>query len=116
MLISALLQKSFDVLLCEKKPMPADTSAFNMADYLLTPHDVYAFLNEALLTQDVSFIASAFGIVAASKGVEEIAQHTPLDCVQRCLAVSEQSEPTLASVLAALEALQTTLTLETHQH
>ncbi|PTY38392.1 putative addiction module antidote protein [Saccharospirillum sp. MSK14-1] len=96
--------------------MPNDKNTFNMADYLLTPHDVYAFLNEALQTKDVSFIASAFGIVAESKGVEIIAQHTHLNCAQLCRAVSEQSEPTLASVLVSLEALQAELSLDTHGH
>ena len=96
--------------------MPIDSDAFNMADYLLTPHDVYAFLNEALQTKDVSFIASAFGIIAESKGVEVISQHSNLYCAQLCLAVSEQSEPSLASVLAALDALQTTLSIDTHNH
>lgn len=96
--------------------MPVDTQTFNMADYLLTPHDVYAFLNEALQTKDTSFIARAFGIVAESKGVEIIAQHSNLNCAQLCLAVSEQSQPTLTSVLAALAALQADLSLDTHSH
>ncbi|WP_108127235.1 DNA-binding protein [Saccharospirillum mangrovi] len=96
--------------------MSNDSASFNMADYLLTPHDVYAFLNDALLTRDMSFIANAFGIVAESKGVEAIAKHTNLNCAQRCLEVSQQSEPSLALVLSALEALQANLIIDTHSH
>lgn len=115
MFISSLTLTMSDALRSENAPMSSDTP-FNMADYLLTPHDVYAFLNEALLTKDLSFIASAFGIVAESKGVETIAQHCNLNCAQRCLDVSQQTEPSLASVLSALEALQVDLTLDTHHH
>lgn len=100
----------------KRQLMPIDSNNFNMADYLVTPHDVYAFLNEALQTKDTSFIARAFGIVAESTGVEIIAQHSNLNCAQLCLAVSEQSQPTLASVLAALAALQADLSLDTHSH
>jgi len=69
--------------------MPPEAKPFNPAEYLTTPASVYAFLNEALQTKDTSFIASAFGIVAESKGVEIIAQHSNPNCSQLCLAVSE---------------------------
>lgn len=96
--------------------MPAETTAFNPAEYLTTPDAVYRFLNEALQTKDISYIAKVFGIVAEAPGVGAIADQTGQDCVQLCLAVSEQDNPTFASVLAALDALQLNIVFSTHSH
>ena len=96
--------------------MPPKARFFNPAEYIDTPEVVAAFLNEALQTKDVSYIANAFGIVAESPGVEAIADYTGLNCAELCLAVSEQDNPTFASMLAVLDALQLNLVISTHSH
>ncbi|WP_283130147.1 addiction module antidote protein [Enterovibrio norvegicus] len=85
---------------------------FDPAEYLDSDEVIQYFIDEAVATCDVAFIASSLGVVAKAKGMTKSAKETGLsiECLYRAL--SENGNPNLKTLLAVSKALNVMLKLD----
>ncbi len=95
--------------------MPLNTTVFDPADYLDDDDAVAAYIEEALATDDPSFIARAIGDVARARGMAKIASDTGLARENLYKALSAAGNPEFATVLKVLKALGIRLSVATEQ-
>ncbi|MBB5517416.1 addiction module antidote protein [Amphiplicatus metriothermophilus] len=87
--------------------MTVKTTRFDPADHLKTPEDVVAFL-EATIEEDgddPEFIARALGAAARARGMSEIARAAGLGRASLYKALSEDGNPSFATVTKVARAL-----------
>ena len=89
-----------------------ETRPFDAANYLETEEDILYYLEAAMEGNDPRHIASAIGDVARSKGMSEIARKSGLGRQALYTALSEDGNPTLATLVAVLQALGLELTVQ----
>jgi len=82
-----------------------ETRPFDAAKYLRTPEDVIDTLNDALESGEAGYIAAALGAAARSAGMGKIADKAGVNRQALYTALSEDGNPTLATLLAVLSAL-----------
>ena len=85
---------------------------FDPATYLETEEDILFYLEAAMEGNDPKHIAAALGNVARSKGMSEIARQSGLGRQALYTALSEDGNPTLATLVAVLQALGLELTVQ----
>ncbi|GAO53754.1 MULTISPECIES: addiction module antidote protein [unclassified Novosphingobium] len=85
---------------------------FDPATYLETEEDILFYLEAAMEGNDPKHIAAALGNVARSKGMSEIARKSGLGRQALYTALSEDGNPTLATLVAVLHALGLELTVQ----
>lgn len=85
---------------------------FDPARHLETEEDILYYLEAAMEGNDPRHIASAIGDVARSKGMSEMARKTGLGRQALYTALSEDGNPTLATLVAVLQALGLELTVQ----
>lgn len=85
---------------------------FDPARHLETEEDILYYLEAAMEGNDPRHIASAIGDVARSKGMSEIARKSGLGRQALYTALSEDGNPTLATLVAVLHALGLELTVQ----
>ncbi len=85
---------------------------FDPARHLETEEDILYYLEAAMEGNDPRHIASAIGDVARSKGMSEIARKSGLGRQALYTALSEDGNPTLATLVAVLQALGLELTVQ----
>lgn len=85
---------------------------FDPANYLETEEDILFYLEAAMEGNDPKHIAAALGNVARSKGMSEIARKSGLGRQALYTALSEDGNPTLATLVAVLHALGLELTVQ----
>ncbi len=78
---------------------------FDPANYLETEEDILYYLEAAMEGNDPKHIASAFGDVARSKGMTELARKTGRGRQALGAALSENGSPTLETLTSVLGAL-----------
>ena len=89
-----------------------ETRLFDPANYLETEEDILYYLEAAMEGNDPKHIASAFGDVARSKGMTEVANKAGLGRQALYSALSENGNPTLETLTAVLSALGLELTVQ----
>jgi probable addiction module antidote protein len=94
--------------------MAEKTYPYDPADALTGKEAIAVFVADALETGDAAYIAHAFGVVARSKGMSEIARETGLSREQLYRSFSEKGNPTLKTMLAVLAALGLEMTVKAH--
>jgi len=123
--------REFIILLCggDKSTQPADiaeakrlakeqgamsdkTTLFDAADYLETPDEIAAFLDEALAMDDPAFFAHALGIASRAKGMSEVAEIAGVKREALYRALSEAGNPQLSTLFGVLKALGLRMHLE----
>lgn len=90
-----------------KKPPKAKTSTWDVAEHLRTPEEMAAYL-DAWLTEapeDASGIARALGDIARAKGMSLVAKEAGLSRESLYRALSEDGNPSFATVLKVARAL-----------
>jgi probable addiction module antidote protein len=90
-----------------KKPPKVKTSTWDVAEHLRTPEEMAAYL-DAWLTEapeDVSGIARALGDIARAKGMSLVAKEAGLSRESLYRALSEDGNPSFATVLKGARAL-----------
>ena len=90
-----------------KAKVKTKTLPYDVADYLRTPEEMAAYL-DAWLTEvpdDVAGIARALGDIARAKGMSKVARETGLSRESLYKALSEDGNPSLATVLKVAKAL-----------
>ncbi len=85
---------------------------YDPAEDLHSPEAISVFVNEALKTEDVAYIAHALGVVARARGMAGIARDTGLSREQLYRTLSNEGNPTLKTTLAVMKALGISLTAE----
>jgi probable addiction module antidote protein len=90
-----------------KPRIKTKTVPYDVADQLRTPREMAAYL-DAWLTEapdDVAGIARALGDIARAKGMSKVARETGLSRESLYKALSEDGNPSLATVLKVAKAL-----------
>lgn len=93
--------------------MTITTRPFDAAEYLETPADQAALINDAVADGDPRFIAGALGAVARARGgIARLAEETGLSRQALHKALSEDGNPTLDTIVKVLKALGFTMKIE----
>lgn len=85
--------------------MNHDSTSFDAAEYLDTPEEIAAFLDEALEMRDPAFFARALGIASRAKGMTKIAKDASLSREALYRALSEDGDPRLSTLFGVMKAL-----------
>lgn len=90
-----------------KPKAPIKTVAYDIADQLRTPAEMAAYLDAWLeeAPDDVQGIARALGDLARAKGMSAVARESGLSRESLYKALSENGNPSLATVLKVAKAL-----------
>lgn len=85
----------------------AKTTAYDVAEHLRTPEEMAAYLDAWLeeAPDDVSGIARALGDIARAKGMAQVARDAGLSRESLYRALSEDGNPSFATVLKVAKAL-----------
>ncbi len=78
---------------------------FDAAKYIREPEDVIDFLNDAFESRHAPYIAAVLGDVARSQGMTSLAAKTGVNRQALYTALSENGNPTLATLLKVMSAL-----------
>ena len=90
-----------------EKPAKTKTVPYDVADQLRTPEEMAAYLDAWLseAPDDVSGIARALGDIARARGMAEVARAAGLSRESLYRALSENGNPSFATVLKVARAL-----------
>jgi probable addiction module antidote protein len=90
-----------------KKPTQRKTSVYDVAEHLRTPEEMAAYLDAWLdeAPDDISGIARALGDIARAKGMAQVAKDAGLSRESLYRALSENGNPSFATVLKVARAL-----------
>lgn len=90
-----------------KKTSKPKTSSYDVAEHLRTPEEMAAYLDAWLedAPDDVAGIARALGDVARAKGMSQVAKEAGLSRESLYRALSEDGNPSFATVLRVARAL-----------
>ncbi len=92
--------------------MAIELLPFDPAEHLTSQEDILYYLKAAMEGNDPKHIARAFGDVARSKGMTEIANKSGLGRQALYNALSENGNPTLETLTSVLTALGLELTVQ----
>jgi probable addiction module antidote protein len=81
------------------------TEPFDAAKYVTEPEDVVDFLNDAFESGHAPYIAKVLGLVARSEGMTKLAAKTGINRQALYVALSEDGNPTLETLLKVLGSL-----------
>ena len=90
-----------------KRKLTLETFPYDVAEQLRTPEEMAAYLEAWLeeAPEDVSGIARALGDIARAKGMSAVARDTGLSRESLYKSLSENGNPSLATVLKVAKAL-----------
>jgi probable addiction module antidote protein len=91
------------------------TSPYDSAEYLDSQEAIAAYMEEALATDDPSFIASALGTIARARGISDIARKTGLSRESLYKALSAEGNPEFGTIIRVMDALGLKLTVAAAQ-
>ena len=85
--------------------MAVKTTRFDSAEYLDSDEAVSAYLEEALATDDPTFIVQALGTVARARGMSQIAKDAGLSRESLYKALSAEGNPEFSTVIRVMQGL-----------
>lgn len=91
--------------------MTIKTSLFDAADYLTSAEDIEAYLEAALEENDPVFFQKALGTVARARGMQVVAGRSRTTRAGLYKALSDEGNPSFATVLKVMHALGYRLTV-----
>jgi probable addiction module antidote protein len=96
------------------KTAKTKTTAYDVAEHLRTPEEMAAYLNAWLeeAPDDAAGIARALGDIARAKGMSQVAKDAGLSRESLYRALSEDGNPSFATVLKVANALGVRLHVE----
>ena len=92
--------------------MTIETLNWDAATYLETPEDVAEYLAAAFETGDLDDVTHALSTIARERGMTEISRATGLARGSLYKAIGEGANPTLATLMSLLSALNVTLSVK----
>ena len=93
--------------MAKAKGVKAGISKYDVADHLRTPREMAAYLDAWLqdAPEDAAGIARALGDIARAKGMTQVAKDAGLSRESLYRALSEEGNPSFATVLKVAKAL-----------
>jgi probable addiction module antidote protein len=90
-----------------KKSTKTKTTPYDVAEHLRTPEEMAAYLDAWLeeAPDDVAGIARALGAIARAKGMSQVAKDAGLSRESLYRALSEDGNPSFATILKVAKAL-----------
>ena len=90
-----------------KEPAKTKTVPYDVAEQLRTPEEMAAYLDAWLVEapDDVAGIARALGDIARAKGMAQVAREAGLSRESLYRALSEDGNPSFATILKVIRAL-----------
>lgn len=90
-----------------KRSIAMETTPYDVVEHLRTPEDMAAYLDAWLdeAPEDATGIARALGDIARAKGMTQVAKDAGLSRESLYRALSEDGNPSLATVLKVVKAL-----------
>lgn len=82
-----------------------ETTAYNPLDYLQTPEEISAYLDEAFADEDPRIFIVALGHLARKKGMSQIARDSGLSRESLYKALSGERNPGFGTILKVVHAL-----------
>jgi len=82
-----------------------ETTAYNPLDYLQTPEEISAYLDEAFADEDPRIFIVALGYLAKKKGMSQIARDSGLSRESLYKALSGERNPGFGTILKVVHAL-----------
>ena len=92
--------------------MTIETLNWDAATYLETPEDVAEYLAAAFETGDLDDVTHALSTIARARGMTEISRTTGLARGSLYKAIGEGANPTLATLMSLMSALNVTLSVK----
>ena len=92
--------------------MTTKTIAWDAAAYLKTPQDVAEYLAAAFETGDLSDVTHALSTIARAHGMTEVSRTSGLARGSLYKAIGEGANPTLATLMSLMSALNVTLSVK----
>ncbi len=92
--------------------MTTETLPWDAAAYLETPEDIADYLAAAFETGDPADVTHALSTIARARGMTEIARTTGMARGSLYKAIGEGANPTLATLMSLLSALNVTLSVK----
>jgi probable addiction module antidote protein len=83
----------------------AETTVFDVADYLDDAEAIAIYLEDAFATEDLAYITHALGAVARAKGMTEVSRKSGLSRESLYKALSADGNPEFATILKVMSAL-----------
>jgi len=81
------------------------TTLYDSAQYLTSREAINAYMEEALATEDPSFIAKALGTVARARGMTKVAKKAGLSRESLYKALSAEGNPEFSTIMRVMHAL-----------
>jgi probable addiction module antidote protein len=88
----------------------AETTVFDVADYLDDAEAIAIYLEDAFATEDSAYITHALGAVARAKGMTEVSRKSGLSRESLYKALSAEGNPEFATILKVMSALDLKIT------
>ncbi|ACX82411.1 Predicted transcriptional regulator [Aggregatibacter actinomycetemcomitans] len=85
---------------------------FDPAEYLSTEEDIQLYLNEVLQENNIELILSALGDIARTRNMSQIARETGMSREGLYKALSGTGNPTFATVIKVMKALNLQLQVQ----
>ncbi len=82
-----------------------ETTAYNPLDYLHTPEEISAYLDEAFADEDPRIFIVALGHLAKKRGMSQIARDSGLSRESLYKALSGERNPGFGTILKVVHAL-----------
>ncbi len=92
--------------------MTTPTLPWDAATYLETPEDVAEYLAAAFETGDLGDVTHALSTIARARGITDLAKATGVARGSLYKAIGEGANPTLATLMPLLSALNVTLSVK----
>ena len=81
------------------------TSTYDSAEYLNSNEAIVAYMEDALETDDPTFIAMALGTIARARGMAQVAKTAGLSRESLYKALSAEGNPEFGTILRVMKAL-----------
>jgi probable addiction module antidote protein len=91
--------------MAKKKRKTPRTRPYDSAEYLGTAEAIHAYLEEALETNDPTFIAKSLGTIARARGMSQIAKKAGLSRESLYKALGADGNPEFGTVIRVMHAL-----------
>jgi probable addiction module antidote protein len=92
--------------------MPTDPIPWDATEYLLTDDDVVEYLAAAFETGEIDDVTHALATIVRARGVSDTARNAGMARGSLYKAVAEGANPTLATLMALLDAFNVTLSIK----
>jgi probable addiction module antidote protein len=89
--------------------MAIRTIPFDAAEYIRSPEDQIALLNDALASNNAAYISNALGVIARAKGMTEVARGAGVTREALYKSLDKKGDPKLTTLMGVFKTLNVRL-------